>query len=54
MDYCPEYSTSWKYWNGNEWQEDSEAIVRCSDCDVFPNKDECSKLFDIQKNDIDA
>ena len=43
-NYCPEDGAGWQYWNGNEWQDDSQAIVRCSDCDKFPTGDECSKL----------
>jgi len=45
-NYCPEDGAGWQYWNGNEWQDDSQAIVRCSDCDKFPTGDECKECCD--------
>ena len=45
-DYCPEDGVGWKYYDGGDtndgWADDSDAAVRCSDCDKFPTNAECS------------
>jgi len=46
--YCPEDSGPWSYYNG-QWTEDSDAAVRCSDCDKFPTYSECLTCCDTVK-----
>jgi hypothetical protein len=38
--FCPEDVSTWEYWDGGNIV-DQDATVRCSDCTIYPEKDEC-------------
>merc|ERR1712117_652547 len=40
-DFCPEDSEGWQYHGSGAWVPDSDAGVRCSDCDKYPTETEC-------------